>query len=155
MKARVRILMYLLLTSMMIQANDTIPIQEGLWEVVQVTVEKNTDGTVEKNVYDKAEEVKSNIRCPRVWVIIHVPQAILLHYADKSENLYFYDFDDKNLIMILDDDGLKQSYKYELKGEELILTTVFKPSERNKEQNIEQWTVILKRAQIQYLIYED
>ena len=136
---------YLLFTSMTLHANDTISIPQGFWEVVQITVEKNIDGKIEKNVYDKVDEVKSNIKCPHTWLIVHTPQGILLRYDNGNEKSCYYDFDDNNLIISLDD-GTKQSYKYELKGEELILTTVFEQSEKNKEQ----WIIILKKSQIQY-----
>ena len=136
---------YLLFTSMTLQTNNTIPIPQVFWQVVQITVEKNIDGKIEKNIYDKVEDVKSNIKCPHTWLIIYVPRGILLRYADRSEKLYYYDFDDKNLIISLDD-GTKQSYKYEVKDDELILTTVFEQNEKNNEQ----WIITLKKSQIQY-----
>ena len=141
MKVRVGFLMYLLLTSMLIQANDTIPqvIPEGRWEVVQVTVEKNTDDTVETNVYDKAEEVKSDILCPQEWEIKEAPQGVLLRYANGNEIFFDYAIEDSLLIITIG--SVTHSYRYEINGEELILMAVFE----QPGMNVENWTITLKR----------
>ena len=146
MKARVGFLMYLLLTSMMIQANDTIPqvIPEGWWDVVQVTVEKNTDGTVEKNEYATAAEVKSHIPCPQAWYVMHAPRSFLLRYDNGNENVFRYDIED-NLLIIYKEDGTTQSYRYEVNDEDLILTTAYEQPEKEEESNTEHWTITLKK----------
>ena len=148
MKARVGFLMFLLLTSMLIQANDTIPqvIPEGRWEVVQVIVEKNTDGTVEKNEYATAAEVKSHIPCPQVWYVMHAPQCFLLCYDNGSDKVFRYDIED-NLLMIYKEDGTAQSYRYEVNDEDFILTTTYEQPEKEEESNIEHWTITLKKQE--------
>ena len=187
MKAKVGILMYLLVASILIQANDTFPegtgdvvrksdlmgdvvqkndlipegtedvvqknntIPEGWWNVVQVTVEQNTDGKVEKGVYANAAEVESDIQCPQEWLIIHAPRGILLRYADGSENLYRYDIEDNQLIISIDD-NTKYVYQYEIKGEEVTLTTVHEQPGKNEQrkaekQNVEQWTITLRKQE--------
>ena len=140
--------MYLLVTSTLIQANDTIPevIPEGWWNVAQVTVEKKTDGIDEKNVYVNAADVKSDIPCPQEWLIILIPSGIVLRYADESEKTCYYEVKDDKLIMIFDD-GTTQSYQYELKDEELILTTIYEQPVKNAEQNTEHWTITLKKQE--------
>ena len=142
MEVRVGFLRYLWVTSILIQVNGAIP--QGLWKVVGDTVEKNTDGKVEKNVYATVAEVKSPIPYPQEWYVMHVPQGILLRYADGSENLYRYDIEDNRLIISIDE-NTTQSYRYEVNGEELILTPVYEKSEKNVEHEGEHQIIILKK----------
>ena len=140
MKTKVGFLMYLLLTSMLIQANDAIP--PGTWEVVQVTIERNTDGTVEKNVYANATEI-THIQCPQEW---EIKDALRIHlrYAYEYENDCRYVIEDNRLI-ISDDESATQTYRYEINGEDLILTTEYEQPGRSEEHQVEYWTITLKQ----------
>ena len=148
MKTKVGFLMYLWVTSMIIQANDAIFIQandaipQGTWEVVQVTIEINTDGNVQKRAYANATGI-THIQCPQEWEIKDALR-IQLRGAYEYEKDCRYVIEDNRLIISIDDNTTR-AYQYELNGAELILTTEYEQPGKNEDHQVEHWTITLKQ----------
>ena len=117
MKMRVGILVYLLVTSILVQANDTIP--KGTWEVVRVFVEKNTDGKTEKKSYKTVSEIKSHIPCPQVWIVNE--ENIRLRYPDGIEDTAENKLEEGQLTVYAYD-GCMFLYQCSINDGNLVLT---------------------------------
>ena len=119
---------------------------QGKWEVEKVSVEKNIDGKVEKTVYNSAEEVKSHVPCLQE-VEVNEKTAVL-RYPDGREEIAEYTTKDDLILYTV----LGQRYRYEIKGENLILTVdysyVNNDLEAKKSENIkENWIITLKNRE--------
>ena len=99
-------------------AQSTDALSQGLWKVAQVTIEKNTNGELETTVYNTAAEVQSHIPCPQELEIN--AQTIVLRYSEGWEEAAEYSLEDGRLTIYIAVGA--QFYRYEIKGENLILT---------------------------------
>jgi len=109
--------------------------------VTQVTIEKNTDGRVEKTIYNSADEVKSHNPCPKELEINE--KTATLRYLDGSEENAEYSTEDDMKLTLTTIPG--QKYRYETKDGNPVLTAVYhyvnndlkaKRSEDIREQRI-------------------
>ena len=109
-------LLCFLLTSMVMQASDTIPV--GTWVVVQTTIEKYTDGRSKSTVYNSANKVQSYVRCPLTWEVKD-DTTLVLRYADETEETAKYKLEGDRLTVYAPD--ATQSYQCSMNGEKLTL----------------------------------
>ena len=121
-------------------------LQPGVWEVTQITVDKNTDGRHGRNTHKKAAEVQSYVRCPQKWEVTE-SDTIVLNYDDGTAEKAEYTLEG-NQLAIFTDVGF-QTYRYELNEEKMTLTTTHYyinnlPSDR-AEKIEEQWTINLEK----------
>ena len=104
------------------QVNDKIPY--GSWKVSQVTIEKKTNGQMEKNIYATAAEVKEFVPCAQTWEIID-SKTVVLHYSDDiGEEITEYAFEDGQLRINMMGAILK--YQYNINDKTLTLTSIRK-----------------------------
>ena len=123
------------------EMKDGIP--HGLWEVAEVTIEKNTGGKVETTVYKSADEVKSHIPCPQE-LEVNARTATLRYPEGIEESAEYTTEGDLTLYTAL---GLR--YRYEIKDGNLILTAIFNYvnndlAARRSENITENWIIALK-----------
>ena len=142
MKAKVIISACLWLAGMSVQAAGYLP--EGRWEVAQVTIEKDTEGIIETTEYNSAGDVQSSISCPQEWEI-RDSQIILLRYPNGREDAFHYVLEDDKLMITIA--SVIHTYRYDLNGEDLILTTVYDQTGSDMEHITEQWTITLKQQE--------
>ena len=112
--------MYLSVTSILVQANDTIP--KGTWDVVQVSVEKNTDGKTEKKSYKTVPEIKSHIPCPQVWIVSD--ENIILRYSSGIEDITENKLEEGQLTVYAYD-GCLFLYQCNISDGNLVLTVTY------------------------------
>ena len=134
------------LVGMSVQAAGSLP--EGRWEVAEVTIEKDTDGDIKIAVYKTAAEVESYIPCLKGLEIKDL-KMLVLHYPNGFEETCEYTLESNQLSIFAA--AAVQSYNYNIRGEELILTTVYNYVNNRPAgytENIgEKWTIILKIKQ--------
>jgi len=122
----------------------TIPY--GVWEVAQVTVDKTTNGKVERAAYNRNVKVQSYVSCPQTWEIID-SNSILLRYSDGIEERAKYTITDDQLN--IDIAVAMLSYQYRLNDETLILRTTHyyqNNLHRGSIDHIEEtWTIDLRK----------
>ena len=99
------------------QAKGTIP--HGLWEVSQVSIEKKTNGKIEKKVYNKAVDVQDFFSIPETWEIKN-SKTVILHYADGMEDTIEYTLEGGQLT--INTLGAILIYQYSTNGETLTLS---------------------------------
>ena len=119
---------------------------QGTWEVEQVTMEKNTDGRVERRTNVKANEVKGLLPCPQRWEIKD-SKTVVLHFSDKEvESTDFTLEGDKLTIRYL---GAIMQYNFVIKDDVLTLTTSHKyhwnQASGRTESIEEKWNMTLKK----------
>ena len=119
MKAKIIVSIFFLLFASALRAAGTLP--QGLWTVESVTVEKNTDGNLQTAVYNSAGDVENYIPCPQEWEINE--KTIILTYSGGREKTVEYGI--KGGLLIMEIAGAIQSYKYDVKGENLILAVSY------------------------------
>ncbi len=145
MKKTTIILVCLLLAIITVQAGNTLPL--GQWEVVQITLEKNTDGRVETTTYNKTDEVNSYIRFPQA-VETGESQRIVLHYPGKVESTVAgYTLEDD--LLTIRSVGVVLQYQCHISNEILTLILVRhysnNISEKELEHVTEKWVITLKQ----------
>ena len=143
MKTKIIISICLLLTGLSLRAVDK-PTQ-GLWTTQKITIEKNVDGNIRTAEFDSVDEVLSHIPCPQEWEIYE--KKITLKYSDgrKETGKYVVEGNNLKIMSVL----AVKSYRYEIKGDTLILITAYDyinnmpggSSERIKENR----TIVLKK----------
>jgi hypothetical protein len=143
MNVKVFISLCLLMASIVMRANDTIP--QGLWDVTQITIEKNTDGNVELSVYDDVRKVKSFIPCPQIWEF-RDSTTLVMRYLDNTEESGKYTLEDERFTVDLA--VAMQSYQYTLSEGKLTLRIthnyVNNLPEDHTESIEEKWIIELK-----------
>ena len=125
---------------------DNAILLQGIWEVEQVTMEKNTDGRVERKANVKAKEVKGFLPCPQRWEIKD-SKTVILHFPDQEvEPTEFTLEGDKLTITYL---GAIMQYNYVIKDDVLTLTTTHKyhwnQTAGRTESIEEKWNMTLKK----------
>ncbi len=123
---------------------------QGQWEIVQVTVEKNTDEKIDTTVYNTTTEVQSFILCPNEWVINE--HTIVWRYFNGAEIAFEYTFGE-NQLTIKDGTPPMQSYQYNIQGEKLILTTYYRVNNPPIHMD-EKWTIVLNKHEMTSFIDE-
>ena len=145
MKTKIIISICLLLSSITIQATGVLP--QGQWEVMQVTIEKNTDGNVQTAVYNTAADVKSHILCPQEWEIN--AETIVIRYPNGWEETSLSYIADDNQLIMQTADGAIPPYQYNTNGGNLTLITTYNYVNNlptgNTERISEKWIIILKK----------
>lgn len=143
---RVRITIFIacfLVAGIAVQAAEKLP--QGKWTVEQVTIEKNTDGNLQTNVYNKVTEVKSYIPCMKELEI--KAETLILRYSDGREEI---------MPLVLESNKLKIAaagaiflYGYILSENTLTMTVTHKYGYNTPEgqvENIEEkWTIVLNK----------
>ena len=118
----------------------------GIWEVSQITIEKNTDGKTEKNVYNKGGKVQSYIPCPQKWEIKD-SKTIVLYYEDGTEETSEYEIKDNQLAIRYA--GAILSYRYIVNDDTLTLTITHKYKwnlpDGSLQDREEKWNITLKK----------
>jgi hypothetical protein len=129
-----------------VQAKDVLP--QGMWEVEQVSIEKNTDERTDNKVYRKQVHVPSYIRFPQKWEIKD-SVTIVLHYDDGVEDIAFYELKGRQLSVHAPE--ALQTYQCDIKDN--MMTLIIRhhyynnlPSGRT-EQIKEHWTVVLLKTE--------
>ena len=125
--------------------NQNDMLSHGLWEVTQVTIEKNTDGRAEKIVNNAAKEVRSHNPCPKE-LEVNEKTATLRYSNGWEEPAEFTTEGDLTLYTVLG-----QRFRYEIKEGSLILTVRYNYvnndlAARRSERITENWTIILKMS---------
>ena len=136
---------FLLMSDMNPQDDD--PQLQGLWEITQVTIGKNTDGDIKTSGYNTATEVKSYIPSFRELEIIDTA-TLILRYPDGTEETAKYALDGGQLVIYAEDATLFYQYNINA-GSTLILTAAYNyvnnlPSGYT-ERIGEKWAVILTK----------
>ena len=116
MKTKVLSLLCFLLTSIVMQASDTIPV--GMWELTQTAIEKYTDSRYKATVYNSASKVQSYIRCPQT-LEVKDDTTLVLRYADETEEIANYKLEGDQLTVYAPD--ATQSYQFSIDGDKLTL----------------------------------
>ena len=133
----------LLFVSVSLQAAGTLP--QGRWTIEKITVEKNSDGTIQTTEYGAAAEVKSYIPCPQEWEVN--AQNIVLRYPNGREETAEYTLEE-NLLKIFKTAAVS-TYRYDTSGENIILTAEYNyvnnRPEGETEHIGEKWIIRLKR----------
>jgi len=144
MKIKGLSLLCFLLTSMVIQANDTIPI--GTWVVTQTSIEKYTDGRSKSTVYNSASKVQSYVRCPQV-LEVKDSVTLMLRYSDETEETAKYKLEGNQLIVYAPD--ATQSYQFSMNGEKMTLRITHNYlnnlREGRTERIEEKWSIDLQK----------
>ena len=127
------------------KANGTL--LQGSWEVTQITIEKNTDGKIEKTAYDNAGKIQSHIPCPQKWVFKD-STAATLYFQDDREEITEYSVDeDQLMIRYL---GALLQYQYVVSGDKVMLTMSNKYQWNQPSGHIEQieekWVIHLNKS---------
>ena len=122
---------------------NTIP--HGLWEVSQVTIEKSTNGKIEKKTYNKVSEMQSYLPCPQTWEIID-SKNVVLHYSEGMKETIEYTIEDG--LFTVNMFGAILKYNYSTNNETLTLSTTHK-YKWNKTDGLlddieEKWIITLK-----------
>ena len=110
---------YLLLASVIAQANDGLP--QGRWIAEQVTIEKDTDGNIQTTVYNSIEEIQTHIPYPQEMEINE--KSIVLHYPEGWEESAGYSL--KGDQLTIDIPAGAQTYKYDFKDNKLTLIATY------------------------------
>ena len=97
---------------------ETEGIPHGLWLVTQVTIEKNTDGKMERTVFKSADEVKSHIPCPQELEVN--AKTATLRYPGSWEDTADYTLNGNQLIIYILVGT--QQYQYGISNGNLLLT---------------------------------
>ena len=133
----------LLFVNVSVQAAGTLP--QGRWTTEKVTVEKNTDGTIQTTEYGTAADVKSYIPCPQEWEVN--AQTIVLRYPNGREESAEYTLEDNRLTIFKTVATL--TYQYDTSGENIILTAAYNYVNNlptgDTEHIGEKWIITLKR----------
>ena len=128
------------------QANDAL--LQGSWEVTQITIEKNTEGKIEKMAYDNAGKIQSRIPCPQKWVFKD-STAAALHFQDDREETTEFSLDGDELTIRYAGAVLK--YQYVVSGEKLTLITTQNYSWNQPSGQIEKieekWAIVLNKCE--------
>ena len=96
---------------------------QGTWEVEQVTMEKNTDGRIERRANVRANDAKGFLPCPQRWEIKD-SKTVILHFPDKEVEPTEYIVEgDKLTIWYL---GAIMQYTFVINEDKLTLTTTYK-----------------------------
>ena len=142
MKTKTVILTCLLLISITAQAD----LPQGKWIVIQVTIEKNTDGDVQTAIYNTATEVQSFIPSFKELDIKNT-QAIVLRYSDSREETAEYILEGNQLTIMTAVAG--KTFQYSTNGGNLTLTTTYNYVNNlptgYTEHITENWTITLKK----------
>jgi len=117
MKTKTAILLILLFACKTLIASDKL--QPGVWEVAQITIDKNTDGRRGRKTHKKAAEVQSYVRCPQKWEVTE-SDTIVQYYDGGTAEKAVYTLED-NQLAVFTDVGF-QTYRYELNEEKMTLT---------------------------------
>ena len=118
MKKQTLILIFFLLAGTVAQA----ALPQGRWTVEKVTVEKNTGGSIETNVYNSAAELQGFF-IPCMQELVVNEQTVTLRYPNDREETWTYSLEGDTLTI----HNLMgaQTFQYSINGENLILTAVY------------------------------
>ena len=145
MKTKIIISICLLLSSIAIQATGMLP--QGRWEIMQIAIEKNTDGNVQTAVYKTAADVKSHILCPQEWEIN--AETIVMRYPNGWEETSPSYIVDGNQLIMQTTDGPIPPYQYNTNDGNLTLITIHNYVNNlptgNTERISEKWIITLKK----------
>ena len=144
MKTKLTIFVYLALTTIIVQANDTIP--HGKWDVVKLTIEKDTDGKVETIVADSLNNVESYLPCPQTWEFRDSTKAVLRFADGREEETAYNDEGNKFTIAF---SGAFQRYQYVVNDKNLTLTVTHTYMMNQPSGHLatikEKWTMVLEK----------
>ena len=147
MRAKVIILVCLLLAGTTVRAADTLP--EGRWEVTLIKFEQNASGNRQTAEFNAADSVQSYIRFPQA-LEIRDSQRLVLCYPDRAEDMmaeYVLEGDQLKIRAV----GVMLQYLYSINEGILTLTLVHNYvhnlSVRDTERIAETWTITLKRKE--------
>ena len=143
MNIKLVISVFLLFANITVQAAGALP--QGRWTIEKITVEKNSDGTIQTTEYGAAADVKSHIRCPQEWEVN--AQSMVLRYPNGAEETASYALDGNRLTIFRA--VAKLSYQYEISEGNMILTAQYnyvnnRPA-GDTEHISEKWIITLKK----------
>ena len=128
-----------------VEEGDELPL--GTWEVLQVRLEKNTDGIIQRATINMASEQKEGIRFPQKLEIKESRQVIL-YYDDSKEGINAeYTLEDGQIKIT--SVGIILQYLYSISDEQLTLALIHRYLDRKSVSKVEDitenWTVTLQR----------
>ena len=144
MTTKTAILLILLFACKTLIASDKL--QPCVWEVAQITIDKNTDGRHGRSTHKKAAEVQSYVRCPQKWEVMK-SDTIVQYYDDGTAETSQYRME-SNKLMIFAPAAI-QTYEYAIDDETLTLSithTYYNNLHTGKTERIEEkWTIVLQK----------
>jgi len=144
MTTKTAILLILLFACKTLIASDKL--QPGVWEVAQITIDKNTDGRRGRNTHKKAAEVQSYVRCPQKWEVTK-SDTIVQYYDDGTAEKAVYTLEGNKLMIFAP--AAIQTYEYAIDDEKLTLNithTYYNNLHTGKTERIEEkWTIVLQK----------
>jgi len=126
---------------------DRDTLQWGMWEVIQVRLEKNTDGIVQTARNNTAMELNEGVRFPQK-LEIKESRKVVLYYDDSKEGInaeYTLEEGEMKIMSV----GIILQYRYSINNEQLTLAHSHRYADRRTADKVEDvsenWTVTLER----------